>query len=779
MRYSYKARLILYGALISIIPVLIVGVFSYNQSINQVEEKVSNENVEFIQQMRSNIEQTLSIVSHSVDVLVDSQTINEALRRPLIAEDFKLLDNMKGDFIRLQSLGTKVEEVIMVNTEQNWIVKNDGLKRLDQHSDLGNYESLMNIENDMGWVLLKNDEFSDDLINRECAYTIGLVKKLPEKTINKTSMVLANIPMCTLLDMIADNNGLGEKFVLDRNGNILIDQNIDNIGQSLLDIGYNQGLPSELKEVGQYQTEVNGDEHVVTYATSPDNNWTYVYSASLKELTKESNAIGWFTFIIVASIILFCLLAVWVISRNLYRPINNLLHLARQSQSVPVTANNNDVAEIERHLNELFDSKAGLEKDIHKHLKQSVLFFLRSYYEGKTFDPIEVNEKRKIYKLDEKIDSWDTMTMIILRYDYDHQLKDEELSVPQDEWHTFAIKNIVEEVIQEPNRLPTVWNDRSLLILIGQEGSPEEISQFSYKVTELIHDYIDKYLKLPISIGVSEPFTDFTHAPSALQEGKEALAHRLKYEQNVVIFYESIKSRSRKKLADYQYPKKVEGELMLALREGDSSNAHTLFDDWINSIFDKAEFLGEYQVSFNQLLTKLLRLRQESGLYQTKLEDRTEADLYKELLKLHRKEDVRAWFKKNLLKPLLDRFNTIHDSQYQQLADRMIVYVQEHYDKELTLESCAAHLHYNANYLSTVFKQSTGKTFSEYVTYYRFEMAKHFLSETTKPVKEIAEKLQYNNSQNFIRSFKKLEGVTPGQYRTDNRRDHTIHSKNG
>ena len=127
MKYSFKARLLLYGALISIIPVIIVGIFSYQQSVKQVEEKVSNENVEFIQQMRSNIEQTLSIVSHSIDVLIDSPTINEAVRRPLLAEDFKLLNNIKGDFIRLQSLGTKVEEVIMVNTDQNWIVKNDGL----------------------------------------------------------------------------------------------------------------------------------------------------------------------------------------------------------------------------------------------------------------------------------------------------------------------------------------------------------------------------------------------------------------------------------------------------------------------------------------------------------------------------------------------------------------------------------------------------------------------------------------------------------------------------
>jgi AraC-like DNA-binding protein len=33
------------------------------------------------------------------------------------------------------------------------------------------------------------------------------------------------------------------------------------------------------------------------------------------------------------------------------------------------------------------------------------------------------------------------------------------------------------------------------------------------------------------------------------------------------------------------------------------------------------------------------------------------------------------------------------------------------------------------------------------------------------PIKDIAAKLRYNNSQNFIRSFRKQEGMTPGQYR--------------
>jgi AraC-like DNA-binding protein len=48
---------------------------------------------------------------------------------------------------------------------------------------------------------------------------------------------------------------------------------------------------------------------------------------------------------------------------------------------------------------------------------------------------------------------------------------------------------------------------------------------------------------------------------------------------------------------------------------------------------------------------------------------------------------------------------------------------------------------------------------------YRFNMAKRWLSDSEMPIKDIAAKLRYNNPQNFIRSFRKQEGITPGQFR--------------
>ena len=67
--------------------------------------------------------------------------------------------------------------------------------------------------------------------------------------------------------------------------------------------------------------------------------------------------------------------------------------------------------------------------------------------------------------------------------------------------------------------------------------------------------------------------------------------------------------------------------------------------------------------------------------------------------------------------------------------------------------------------ISNIFKKETGITFSDYLTSYRFEIAKKWLRETDITIKEISQRLQYRNPQNFIRSFKKKENMTPGEYR--------------
>ena len=66
--------------------------------------------------------------------------------------------------------------------------------------------------------------------------------------------------------------------------------------------------------------------------------------------------------------------------------------------------------------------------------------------------------------------------------------------------------------------------------------------------------------------------------------------------------------------------------------------------------------------------------------------------------------------------------------------------------------------------LSQYFKNHTQKTINDYVTNLRIKKSQELLANTDKQLSEIAEETGYLNTSSFIRRFKQITGVTPGQY---------------
>ena len=70
-----------------------------------------------------------------------------------------------------------------------------------------------------------------------------------------------------------------------------------------------------------------------------------------------------------------------------------------------------------------------------------------------------------------------------------------------------------------------------------------------------------------------------------------------------------------------------------------------------------------------------------------------------------------------------------------------------------------------APYLSSVFKKEMGISIVQYITLARMEKAKEYLSYTDMRVREISEKVGFNDEYYFSRIFKKYYGLSPQQMR--------------
>lgn len=103
------------------------------------------------------------------------------------------------------------------------------------------------------------------------------------------------------------------------------------------------------------------------------------------------------------------------------------------------------------------------------------------------------------------------------------------------------------------------------------------------------------------------------------------------------------------------------------------------------------------------------------------------------------------------------------------LIDQIRMYIEENYDNcNFSIQEAAAVLGMNSSYLSQYFKAQTNSTLNDYVTSLRIKKAENMLKGTTIPLNTVAEEVGYYNHNSFIRRFKQITGVTPGEYRKQN-----------
>ncbi|THF73526.1 helix-turn-helix domain-containing protein [Cohnella fermenti] len=102
------------------------------------------------------------------------------------------------------------------------------------------------------------------------------------------------------------------------------------------------------------------------------------------------------------------------------------------------------------------------------------------------------------------------------------------------------------------------------------------------------------------------------------------------------------------------------------------------------------------------------------------------------------------------------------------LVRNIKAYMEEHYgNPDLSLLHLSEVFHVNMKSISRIFKEEIGVNFIDCLTRIRIEQAKELLAHSEHSIQEITAKIGYLHPNTFIRSFKKLAGKTPGDYRKE------------
>ncbi len=758
---SFLSKMTIFGFLLSTLPVIFIGAFAYVTSSNEIQERVSDGKMQLIQQINSNVEQKLTTVNHTLNQVINSTVLKKALGQTLNEDDFMIYNDLRNEIRHMQSFDTMLEDVVLINERHNWMVKNSGLYAFDQYAHYEPLKELMDTPQSTSWLLLPSDWFYSEenaLNGAACAYSFSLVKKLPAVGLERHGLALANIPVCSLQEMLKDKSDADSSIVIaDGSGQILLHPDQSLIGRDLAAAGIGADRLEGLS--GQFTAAIGGGEQAVTYYRSELNDWFYLSIASIAGMTKESSKIGLYTLYMCLLMLTLSMLLAWIGSRRMYSPIARLLNQIGERMTDIRHKNTNEFQVISERVHHLFQSKSQLEKEVRQHLHQVNAFFLLRALQGGV-RAAEIPEKLAQFGYAEQLSRWKTMAVLALQIDYQDNSR---YSRDDAELLLFAIGNMLEELVPAPRRLSPVVMDQTILAVIGgEETDAAAFRNDAYALTEQLQDKIASYLSLQVSIGMSQPFDSFDKLAQGGREATEALKQRMKLGEGIIIQYENI--HAGKHYLQISYPHHIENELMDAIKLAEKEQAKELLKQFLQAVFEAEMSPQDYQIPLARLLNNLLVVMQESGVSLMQIHPMKGSPL-EELLRLHTAAEIEDWFWTTVVYPLVNIFKDRQEAQYHNISEKIIDMIQRHYDTDMTLEECASRLHYNANYISSVFRKETGCSFSEYLTMYRFNMAKKWLAGTEMPIKDIAAKLRYNNPQNFIRSFRKQEGITPGQYR--------------
>lgn len=759
----YKRLLLAFGVLIGAVPVLALGLFSYYIAAGDVEEKTKEGNMQLLRQTQMRVEQAMKTLELTAIQYANSPQVASAMNEPLDVSDFIRVRNLYTGLANLQTL-PGISEGYLIGIQEGWAIGFTSVIPLAELPFRDRLEHYAKQPNALFWDIGAPQPGPDGEIGATGSPTIRMVYKLPILPFTqqpKGYLVIEMLKSQFSTLLAAENDRLGDIYVIDSEGvDFIYGNGLSGNPYGPVNARIAQAAKATGSENGFWQEEVDGREMVFSYRFSPYNRWIYVSAVSLEQITRETGKIAVATFVACSVILVIVGILAWQGSRRMYSPIRRLSQM-----TAGVQAGGADPADeftsLEERFRTLFSAGQQLQQQMQGQFQQLKEFLVLKLFAGQLSES-DFAYRSRLFGFPTE---WRRLVVLTLQID---TLQDTRYREHDKELLLFAIHNMVSEIIPANLRFsPVLLEQSQVTLLAGDMDTDEELKAYCYRMAEQIRAKVWEFLQVQVSIGISRPFDKASEAVRAYNEGLEALKRRIYLGNRLILHYDDIQAEPNEAAAAaYTQLKWNEEQLVKALKLGDAEQAEQCFDRYMAELVTRNPGVGEYHVYMMQLVSRMCQLIQEQGGIANQVLG--ERALYKQLMKLNTVEDISDWFKRELLAPVLAFLNRQAESQYAGIVQRMVSLVQQRYDQDITLEACAAELNFHPVYLSRVFKKEMGIPFSEYLAEYRMNLAKEWLDTTTMKLSDISERLNYSNTTAFIRMFRKVVGMTPGQYRERN-----------
>lgn len=754
-------RLVTFGLLISTLPVIFVGLFSWFSASRIIQRKVDEGNAQILQQTVTQVEQSLRQVENAALQLLlykNGVMLGSSYRYGDLSatEDYvEILDTI-GQLNSLSTESLQVEDAAFVSTGGNDVISTRGYFELDALAERELFMECAASPDFSRWVVW-NDFLVQEATSPDSTPNAGvaLVKRLmPLRTFRTDAFLIVKISGDEFTKYIGGSR-FGRIMILDGSGRVIADPDRSLLGRDysanaavarILETEEDSGLFPEKTDAGTVQ---------ISYVRSEYNGWLYVSSTPLTAVTRESRLIGFATLLTCIVLVVMVVLVSHFGSRRMYSSIGRFYDAVIGEIGQEGVCGKDEMAVLDEKIRVLLHERRQMHRQLQTQLGQSRDFFITKLLEGEIGSE---GMREKLLSFGYALD-WKQMCVMVLEVD---TLDGSAFGAEETDLLLFAMDNVAAELIASENRLDAVVVRGQLVLVMGSVHDAEE-SFRSYVAAQagMLQETLRHSLHISVSIGVSDPYNLYSRTRSAWKECLLALRHKLYSGNGAIVHYRDVKSLQESRNG---FPRLLEEELLQSVKLCRPTIAEEQLDAFLQEVFRERRSYQEYQMVIARLLMDLVQLIEAQDLPMDVIL-RQEPSLFEALAGLRNRQEIGRWLKETILRPLIATLSEQRTLEHRRISDDIIDMIREQADRDLNLELCAERLFYNPKYVSRVFKEETGVSFTEYLARHRLEVAKRMLRETDEKIGDIAAKLKYQNAQNFIRYFKKHEGITPGQYR--------------
>lgn len=732
-----------YRMLFSYIPVFFIVTaflfFIFIQTLNRQNKVETVKANDFIAQ------QALMLIDNSLKS-IDEKTTFEIIRNQNLMKffsgttrsDLYLEVQIMNAIHDLSITNPLISSIYLVRFNDQTVMSQSTSYPMDQFMDNPFIQTNRNILNSIWTDRRAFREFSSE----KNSNVVTLIRRFPVFTQDK-GMIVINVKIDALKSMISRlyNPDITFMKVTDRQGASLLEDNDDKVSESKTEV------------LARYKSDYTGWR----IETGINQAGAAGFIMSLYNI--------WFTLGILA--VLGAVAWMIYITRKNYMPIEMIVSRLQMysDHKYRVTADKghqNEFAFIDSTLENMIEQSNNLERQFAEDLSVKKKFFLYELLEGTR--QIRLDEWGAQAEKFGMSTMFGVQVVFIIEIDkYEAFCK--EYSSRDQNVFKFVLSNVVHEMVGlESNSIWNLWTASNQLtgIVHRQQGETDGHNDAA-STFEKIRIWVEENLKFTVTIGVGDVVEHPDNLRDSYKEALEALQFKTVKGANCTIYHNQLQSKGN--LHDHlQFIHSLstayvlsQGEWKLHLRD--------MFREISHSHLSKADIV-------NLLISLIFYLNRSISSMGAEYQEIWKSDvmpqLYKDLHSFETLAEIEALYSSQL-EHFSVRIEALRESRSQHhLIKEVRAYIENHFNNpDLSLDFLSDAFGMNGKYFSKLFKEEFGVKFVDFLIDLRIQHAKQLLSKTSYSVQEIAEKVGYTSSISFIRSFKKITGVPPGDYRRD------------